>query len=429
MGPSTEAVIKQYEQYVMNTYVRQPLVITKGKGSRVWDVEGREYLDLFPGWGVSGLGYNPPWVVQAIRSQAGRILHVSNNYYQPVQPRAARKLVQAAFPGQVFFSNSGAEAVETAVKLARRWGHAPTVSGGPGDRFEIIVMERSFHGRTMAALSATGQPKYQEGFEPLVPGFVCVPFNDLEAVRRALSPKTCAVLVEPIQGEGGVRVADAAFLRGLRQLCDERRLLLILDEVQTGMGRTGRWFAFQHDGVKPDVLLLGKMLGGGFPIGAVLAKPAVAGLLPPGTHATTYGGNPLGCACILAVFETIEKQKLLSRAEQFGAYLIKRLEALKAQGAPIREVRGRGLMIGVELTREGKPIVEACREQGLLINCTQDTVLRLLPALTVTRAQLDRALEILEGVLIGRAGAAPAGRSPAPPRQRAAKGPGGTGAT
>ena len=392
--------MKQYDTYVMNTYVRQPLVITKAKGSRVWDVEGREYLDFFPGWGVGGLGYNHPWVTAALRGQAGRVLHVSNNYYHPLQWRAAKRLVEASFDGTVFFSNSGAEAVEAAVKLARRWGHASHgTTVGTGGRYEIIVMERSFHGRTMAALSATGQPKHQEGFAPLLPGFVRVPFNDLAAVQAAVTPKTVAVLVEPIQGEGGVRVADDGFLTGLRRLCDERRLLLILDEIQTGMGRTGTWFAYQHSGVEPDLLLTAKMLGGGFPIGAVVAKRALADVLSPGTHATTYGGSPLGCACILAAFEAIEKQRLLERVNALSLVLFERLRALKERVPAIREVRGRGFMAGIELSVSGRPIVEACRAKRLLINCTQETVLRLLPALTITRAQLERGLAIFEEAL------------------------------
>jgi predicted acetylornithine/succinylornithine family transaminase len=389
----TEHVITQYEQYVMNTYVRQPLVITKAKGSRVWDVEGREYLDLFPGWGVSGLGYNHPWVMAALRGQSRRILHVSNNYYHPLQWQAAKRLVRAAFEGKVFFCNSGAEAVETAVKLARRWG-------GPDGRHEIITMRQSFHGRTMAALSATGQPKHQAGFEPLVPGFVTVPFNDLGAVRAALTPKTSAVLLEPIQGEGGVHVGTDEFLCGLRRLCDERRLLLIFDEVQTGMGRTGTWFGYQHSGAEPDVMLLAKALGGGFPIGAVIAKPAVADLLGPGMHATTYGGSPLGCACVLAVFEAIEKQGLLERVHTLSAWLFKRLADLQRRFPVIQEVRGRGFMVGIELTVDGRPVAEACRAKGLLLNCTQERVLRLLPAMTITKAQLERAMGILETVLM-----------------------------
>ncbi len=391
MANSTQEVIRQYERFVMNTYVRSPLVITKAKGSRVWDVEGHEYLDLFPGWGVSGVGYNHPWVASAIRGQTRRILHVSNNYYHPLQLKAAKKLVSLSFDGKVFFSNSGAEAVDTAIKLARRWGQG---------RYEIVVMEQSFHGRTMAALSATGQSKYQQGFEPLLPGFIRVPFNDLAAVEQAITPKTCAVLVEPIQGEGGVRVASHEFLQGLRRLCDTHKLLLIADEIQTGMGRTGTWFGYQHSGIEPDVMLLAKTLGGGFPIGAVIAKRSIADTLTPGTHATTYGGNPLGCAAILGVCEAIEKQELLGRVNSFGPFIVARLGALAQRCSIIREIRGRGFMIGIELQIDGRPIVEACRQKRLLINCTQEKVLRLLPAMTITKAQLETALTILEQVLL-----------------------------
>jgi acetylornithine/N-succinyldiaminopimelate aminotransferase len=393
-------VIKQYAEYVMNTYVRSPLVITKGKGSRVWDVEGHEYLDLFPGWGVSGLGHSHPWVMRALRSQAGRIAHVSNNYYQPLQWRAAKQLIDVSFDGKVFFCNSGAEAVETAIKLCHRWGRGrPASAEASAGRREIIVLVRSFHGPAMGALSATGQSKYQQGFEPLLEGFVRVPFNDLEAVRRAVTPKTCAVFIEPIQGEGGIRVAGEEFLKGLRRLCDERDLLLVMDEVQSGMGRTGRWFGYQHSGITPDVLLLAKALGGGFPIGAVIAARHVAEVLTPGTHATTFGGNPLGCAAVLAVFEAIEKQELLGRVNTLSRHLFNRLTLLKERCPIIHEVRGRGFMVGIELTVEGPPVVDACRAKRLLINCTQERVLRLLPAMTITKAQLDRALGILEEVL------------------------------
>ncbi len=393
MKASTQQVIKTYERYVMNTYVRKPMVITKGKGSRVWDVEGHEYLDLFPGWGVSGLGYNHPWVMTALRGQTSRIIHISNTYYNPYQAKAAKQLVEASFDGKVFFTNSGAEAVETAVKLAHKWGHT---SGC----YEIIAMERSFHGRTMAALSATGQKKYQEGFEPLVPGFVHVPYNDIEAVKRALTPKTCAILVEPIQGEGGVQVPAENYLPALRQLCDQHKLLLIVDEIQTGLGRSGKLFAHQYAGIEPDIMLLAKTLGGGFPIGAVIARRAVADLLTPGTHATTYGGSPLGCAAILAVLEVIKKEKLPERSVKLGSYIMKRLEKLKSRVPFIREIRGKGLMIGIELSIDGRDIVDACREKYLLINCTQERVLRLLPAMTVTKDQLDNGLKILETVLM-----------------------------
>ena len=391
-------VIKQYDAYVMNTYARTPLVLTKGKGSRVWDLDGHEYLDLFPGWGVSGLGHCHPWVMKAIRGQSARLMHLPNNYYHPLQAKLAKKLVQASFEGKVFFSNSGAEAVETAIKLARKWGHAGSVV-----RHEIIVMEQSFHGRTTGAWSATGQAKYQQGFEPLLPGFVHVPYGDLNAVRKALTPKTSAILVEPIQGEGGVRVPPMGYLQGLRALADEHRLLLMFDEIQTGMGRTGKMFAFQRSGVVPDVLLLAKTLGGGFPIGAVVARPQVADLLAPGTHAATFGGSPMACACGLAVFEALEKQKLLERVNHFGALIMQRLQPLKARCPIIQEVRGVGLMIGIELSVPGKPIVDACRAQRLLINCTQDRVLRLLPAMTITRAQLEKALAALEEVLLAHA--------------------------
>jgi len=389
-------VIAQYDRYVMPTYVRQPLVIVKGKGSRVWDDRGREYLDLFPGWGVGGLGHCHPWVMKALRGQSTKLIHVPNNYYHVLQWRLAKRLTELSFDGKVFFANSGAEMVESAIKLVRRWGQ--TVAGSP--RHEIIVMDRSFHGRTTGALSATGQAKYQEGFGPLLPGFVCVPYNDLEAIRRALTPKTVAILLEPIQGEGGIRVASDEFMQGVRKLADAHGLLMICDEVQTGLGRTGAWFAYQHAGIEPDLILLAKTLGGGFPIGAMLAKRVVADVLGPGTHASTFGGSPLACACGLAVLEAIEKQELLARSVRLGERIMKRLHAFKARCPILAEVRGRGLMIGIELSVDGKPIVEACRAKRLLINCTQERVLRLLPAMTVTPLQVDRALAILSDVLM-----------------------------
>jgi predicted acetylornithine/succinylornithine family transaminase len=395
---TTQDVLKLYERYVMGTYVRQPLVIVKAKGSRVWDIEGREYLDLFPGWGVNGIGYNHPWVMKALRGQSTKLIHVSNNYYHTTQARLARLLIESSFDGKVFFANSGAEVVEAAIKLVRRWGEG--ASGGA--RHEIIVMDQSFHGRTLGALSATGQAKYQQGFGPLLPGFVCVPFNDLDALTRALTTRTAAVMLEPIQGEGGVRVASEAFLRGVRQLADERGCLVILDEIQTGMGRTGSLFAYEQAGMRPDVLVLAKSLGGGAPIGAMIASRAIADTLPPGSHGSTFGGNPLACACALAVFEAIRKSDLLERARHLGEVLMDRLTALKARCTLIHEVRGRGLMIGIELTVDGRPVVEACRAAGVLINCTQERVLRLLPALTITRSQLGRALAVVEEALLAQ---------------------------
>ncbi|MBI3324252.1 MAG: aspartate aminotransferase family protein [Candidatus Omnitrophica bacterium] len=395
---TTDDVLAQYDRYVMRTYVRQPLVIVKAKGSRVWDINGREYLDLFPGWGVGGVGYNHPWVMKALRGQSTKLIHVSNNYYQVAQAKLARTLVQASFDGTVFFANSGAEVIEAAIKLARRWGERE-----PGRaRHEIIVMDQSFHGRTLGALSATGQPKHQQGFGPLLPGFVCVPFNDLEAVKRAVGPQTVAVLLEPIQGEGGIRIATDEFLRGIRRLADEHHLLVMYDEIQTGMGRTGRLFAYEHAGVAPEVLLLAKTLGGGVPIGAMIAKRELSEVLPPGSHGSTFGGNPLACACALAVFEAIKKSDLLERAERLGRMMTERLGALKARCPIIRDVRGRGLMVGIELAVDGGPIADECRAAGVLINCTQERVLRLLPAMTITRRELGRALAVVEGVLMAR---------------------------
>ena len=409
---TTQDVINQYGKYVMNTYVRQPLVLVKGKGSRVWDLDGHEYLDLFPGWGVSGVGHCHPWVMKAVRGQSTRLVHVPNNFYHPAQWKLAKALVDLSFDGTVFFANSGAEVVEAAIKLVRRWGHAGDRAGtipagegvppvaGPAARYEIIVMEQSFHGRTTGAISATGQPAYQRGFEPLLPGFVCVPFNELQAVERAITPKTAAIMLEPLQGEGGVRVADDEFLRGIRRLAERHRLLVIFDEIQTGLGRTGTMFAYEHTGVVPDILLLAKTLGGGFPIGAMIAARSVSEVLGPGTHASTFGGSPLACACGLAVLEVINKQQLLARVSSFGHMARERLSAFKGRCPIIREIRGRGLMIGMELTTDGRPIVEACRAQRVLINCTQQRVLRLLPAMTITRAQLDRGLDVLEEVLM-----------------------------
>ncbi|MBI4355989.1 MAG: aspartate aminotransferase family protein [Candidatus Omnitrophica bacterium] len=385
-----------YDRYVMPTYTKTPLVIERARGSTVWDAEGVRYLDMFPGWGVSGVGHCPPRVAQAVARQVKRLMHVSNNYFHAAQALLAQRLSERAFDGKVFFSNSGAEANEAAIKLTRKFG-------GP-DRYEILTTENSFHGRTLATVTATGQPKYQAGFDPLVPGFRSVPFNDLEAMRRAVTHQTGAILVEPVQGEGGIQIAAVEYLRGLRQLCDARDLLLIVDEVQTGLGRTGRWFAYQHAGIVPDVMTLAKTLGGGIPIGATVVARPNADLMGPGTHASTFGGSPVACAAALAVIETIERGRLVERAARLGRYAVDRLQALQRRHRIIRAVRGLGLMLAVELSVDGRPIVEACRKEGLLINCTQERVLRLLPALTVTQAELARALKMLDEVLASRAG-------------------------
>ena len=388
--PDVEAL---YREVVLPTYAQVPLVIVRGKGSWVWDLHGKRYLDFFPGWGVSGLGHCHPKVASAIRHQAGKLLHVPNNYLNVKQARLAREIVRHSFPGKVFFCNSGAEAVEAAIKAARRWGSAQ-------GRYEIITMERSFHGRTLAAMTATGQPKFHAGFAPLPEGFKYVPWNDFEALRRAVGEKTVAVMLEPIQGEGGIRVADAQYLAKVRALADERKLALIFDEVQSGMGRTGRWFAFQHAGVEPDMMTLAKSLGGGVPIGALVVHRKLGDVLTPGTHASTFGGNPLVCAAALAVFDVIQKQKLLTKVARLGEVLRAELEALKSRHPSlIREVRGVGFMVGIELTRPSKPVVDRARELGLLLNATQETVIRFMPALTAGKKEIDLALRILERAL------------------------------
>lgn len=388
-GMDPRKTIRLYYDHVVPSYAKTPLVLERGKGTRVWDAAGKEYLDFFPGWAVSGIGHCHRRVSEAIKRQAERLIHVSNNYYHELQGILAQEIVRHAFPSKVFFCNSGAEANEAAFKLARKLTHAE-------GRFEIISMERSFHGRTYAGISATGQPRFREGFEPTVPGFLSVPFNDLKALERAIGPKTCAIILEPIQGEGGVRVADAAYLTAVRRLCSDRRIALIFDEVQTGMGRTGKMFAFKCFGVEPDIMTLAKSLGGGFPIGAMVARKEIADTLQPGTHATTFGGSPLACAAALAVFEAIEKEKLLSQAVIAGSHLFKRLNELRRKYSVIKEVRGMGLMAGIELAVDGKPVYETCLEKGLLINCTQGNVLRVMPPLVVRDKEIDRAVAILE---------------------------------
>ncbi len=387
----SEKIIELYNGYVMPTYTRVGLAIARGRGIKVWGAEGREYLDFFPGWAVSGLGHCHPRVVKALRIQAKRIIHVSNNYYHLLQAKLAKKISESSFGGKVFFANSGAEANEAAIKLARFLGKP--------DRFEIISMNNSFHGRTLATLAATGQQRYRQGFEPVPVGFQQVPFNDFEALRRAVTPQTIAVLLEPIQGEGGINVAQEEYLRNLRKFCNEKNLLLIFDEVQTGIGRTGKLFCYQHYGIEPDIMTLAKSLGGGMPIAAMIAREEIADTLKPGTHASTFGGSPICCASALACLEAIEKENLLINVNQMSRYLFSALGELKAKHNTIEEIRGKGLMIGIELDREGKTVVEKCMEKGLLINCTQGKILRLMPPLIVTRKNIDKALAILDEAL------------------------------
>jgi acetylornithine/N-succinyldiaminopimelate aminotransferase len=384
----TAETVALFDRYVTANYTRLPVVVVRGEGSQVWDADGRRYVDLFPGWAVSGLGHCHPAVVKAIREQAGRLIHVANNFYTETQGLLAKAISERSFGGRCFFCNSGAEANEAAIKLAR-------LVGAEKGRFKFVSMLDSFHGRTFAAITATGQEKYHRGFAPLVPGFSYAPFGDLAALEKVLDDQTAAVILEPVQGEGGVNVARPEYLQGLRKLCDRRGCLLILDEVQTGVGRTGKWFAYQHYGIEPDIMTLAKALGGGVAIGAMTARAEVAEFLKPGTHASTFGGNSLACAAGLAVFETIEREGLLDRARETGAYLVGRLREMagRHQGL-VREVRGLGVMVGMELSRPGADLAAACLRDGLLVNCTHERVMRFVPAANVERALLDEGLEI-----------------------------------
>ena len=379
----------------MNTYGRQPLVLVKGEGCRVWDDQGIEYLDLVAGLAVCNLGHAHPQVARAAAAQLAQLVHVSNLYYSTPMVELAELLVRLSFADRVFFANSGAEVNEGAIKLVRRYSRERF---GPG-RHRIICMENSFHGRTLGALSATGQSKFWQGFDPMLEGFYFVRFNDLEALAAAVDDSVCAVLLEPIQGEGGVCLPDAGYLKGVRRLCADKQLLLILDEIQTGLGRTGRLFAHEHFGIQPDVMTLAKALAGGLPMGALLATAEVAGAFVPGTHASTFGGGPVIAAAATTAVSLLSDAKLLAAVRAQGDYLQKALLKLKAAFPVIRQVRGLGLMWGLELAGEGGPVVAACRERGVLVNCTQGNVIRLLPPLIVSTAELNRGLQVLEEAL------------------------------
>ena len=388
---TTQETIALFEKYVIGNYTRIPIVFVRGKGSRLWDADGRCYLDLFPGWGVNGLGHCPERVSAALRDHAAKLLHVANNYYMEPQGILAKTISDRSFGGKCFFCNSGAEANEAAIKLARL--------ATPEGRYKIITFHNSFHGRTLAAISATAQPKYHKGITPIVRGFMYAPYNDLAAVESLVDAETCGIMVEPIQGEGGINVATGEFLKGLREICDREGIILVFDEVQTGCGRTGKWFGYQHDNVVPDIMTLAKALGGGMAIGAIAARPDVAEKLAPGTHASTFGGNPIACAAAIAAFETIEAENLLENVQRMGEYARTRLLAMKEKFPFIREVRGRGLMIVMELVKPGLPVVTGCLKKGLLINCTHDTVVRMLPAMNISRELMDEGLDILEQAL------------------------------
>jgi len=392
---TNQEIIALTGKYVATTYARFPIALVRGEGCRVWDADGKAYLDFVAGIAVCALGHSHPRLIQAITAQAQRLLHVSNLYHIEPQARLAELLCRHSFADRAFFCNSGAEANEAALKLARKYAKERFSS----DRTEVITMRGSFHGRTLATVTATAQEKYHKGFEPLVPGFKYVPFNDLRAVELAADARTAAILVEPIQGEGGVQVVADGYLAGLRKLCDERGLLLIFDEVQTGLGRTGTLFAYQQSGVAPDILTLAKALAGGIPMGAMLAREEVMAAFTPGSHAATFGGNPFASAVALETLTTILEEDLAGRAARVGARILDRLRALKARLPLIKALRGRGLLIGIEVTADAKAIVAKCMERGLLILTAGDDVLRLVPPLILTEAETDEGLAILEGVL------------------------------
>ena len=390
----TEELKQDAARYLMQTYTRQPLSIVRGRGTKVYDFEGREYLDFVGGIAVNILGHGHPDLVQAIQRQAAQLIHTSNLYYTEPQVKLAQTLVDHSFADKVFFCNSGAEANEAAIKLARRYSHDKYGAG----RYEIITMKNSFHGRTMATITATGQEKVQKGYEPLLPGFRYVAFNSLEELERAVTDKTAAIMLEPIQGEGGVHVADREYLKQARHLCTKKDVLLIFDEVQTGMGRTGTLFAYEQLGVQPDIMTLAKGLGGGMPIGACLATDAVAQAFSPGSHASTFGGNPLACAAGLAVCRVLLEGKVLDQARRMGEYFSKGLLDCKELHRVVREVRGLGLLQGIELDMDGKIVVAECLARGILINGTGEHVLRFVPPLIITQPEIDRLLDTLDQI-------------------------------
>lgn len=381
-------IISAYDQYILSTYTRVPYVFVKGKGCVLTDIHGKKFLDFFPGWGVSNLGHCHPKVVSAVRDQIDKLIHVPNNLYHPNQAKLAKELIRVSFPGRIFFCNSGTEANEAAIKFCRAYGE--------GKRFEIITTANSFHGRTMGALAATGQAKHQQGFAPLPQGFLTVPFNDLDAIKEAVSDKTVAIMLELIQGEGGINIADQDYVKSIRRLCDEHKILLVVDEIQTGMGRTGEMFAFKHYGFKPDIMTLAKALGGGLPVGAMVVDSKIAGVFKPGMHGSTFAGGPLIAKGALAALKVMGDGKILKSVKKLEPYLKEKLLTLKEKFSCVADVRGVGLMYGVEVKGDiGPKIFAKCLEHGLIINCTQGNVLRIMPALIVTKRQIDQAVFII----------------------------------
>ncbi len=385
------------DRVIANTYARYPLALVRGRNCTLVDDQGKTYTDFIAGIAVCNLGHAHPDLTAALARQAETLWHVSNLFYTRPQTELAARLVEHSFADRVFFANSGAEANEAAIKLARKYFKE---KGAP-DRFRVVSMHQSFHGRTMATLSATGQEKVRKGFDPILEGFDFAPFNDFDALQSVVGPQTCAVLLEPIQGEGGVICPTGDYLRNVRRLCDDTGCLLIFDEVQTGMGRTGKLFAHEHFGVTPDIMTLAKALGNGLPIGAMLATEKAAAAFNPGAHATTFGGTPIVTSVALKVLELLTGGDLLNQVDQKGVYLRARIEALQNKCRSVKNVRGYGLLIGVELDRPGAEVVQACMQKGYLINCVQDTVLRLAPPLVISLSEIDGFCNVLEEILCG----------------------------
>ncbi len=395
---TSESIIVAGKKYVMNTYGRLPLVLVKGQGCRVWDKEGQEYLDFVGGLAVTSMGHCHPKVVEAIQKQAENLLHCSNLYWIEAQVQLAKKLVELSVFDKVFFANSGAEANEGAIKLARKYAATKWALKGEGQGhppYEIITMTKSFHGRTLATLTATAQEKFHQGFSPLPMGFKYSPFNDLAALEALIDHKTCAVMLEPIQGEGGVNMADPQFLKGVEQLCKERDIMLIFDEVQVGIGRTGTMFAYEQYDVSPDIVTLAKALGGGVPIGALMATDRVATAFVPGDHASTFGGNPLVSSAGVAMLQAIEEEGALINAAAMGQLAMDKLMNLQKEYPWIVDVRGKGVIIGIEVADRGPEIVAKCQEKGLLVNCAAGKVIRLLPPLNISIDDMNKGLNIL----------------------------------
>ncbi len=388
-------IIQLTEKHVAGTYGRYPIALVKGKGSKVWDKSGKQYIDFVSGLAVDNLGHCHPAVVSAIKKQAEMLIHVSNLYHIEPQSKLAEKLTSLSFADKVFFCNSGTEANEGAIKLARKY----FFDQGQPKRIEIITMHNSFHGRTLGSLAATAQTKFHAGFEPLLPGFKYIPFNDLPSARKAITQKTCAILVEPLQGEGGVNIPNPSYLKGLKKLCQEYGILLIFDEVQTGFGRTGKLFAHELYKTKPDIMTLAKALGGGMAIGALAATNRVMKSFTPGTHAATFGGNPLACSAALASLKVLTTKNFLDKANKTGTYFLKRLKEIARDNPIVKEARGKGMFLALELNKPGGYVVIDCINHGFLINCIQSSVLRFTPPLNISRKDIDRLVPVLSDSL------------------------------